>query len=107
MTQSIFDLQANLCKAMSNATRLRVVHKLRTGPCCVSEITAMTGLAQANVSQHLAVLRSCGVVLSERIGHETIYRIANPKFIHVCDLLREVLTEQATERSELIEPHNP
>ena len=106
MTQSIFDLQADLCKAMSNATRLRVVHHLRAGPCRVSEIGKATGLAQSNVSQHLSVLRSCGVVVSERVGNEMVYRIANPKIIHVCDLMREVLSDQASERSELIETSN-
>lgn len=101
--QSIFDLQAELCQTMSNASRLRIVHCLRERPRCVSEIVEMTQLAQPKVSQHLAVLRMHGVVTAQRKGGEMIYRIANPKIMRVCDLMREVLTEQAAERSDLIE----
>ena len=103
MPQSIFDLQAELCKTMSNATRLRIVHLLRAGPSCVGAIAQETGLAQAKVSQHLAVLRAHGIVVSQRQGSEIVYRIANLKIVHVCDLMREVLAEQAAERSELMQ----
>ena len=103
MAQSIFDLQAELCRTMANATRLRVVHRLRAGPAAVGTIARETQLAQSKVSQHLAVLRSHGIVVSQRQGTETVYRIAIPKILHVCDLMREVLAEQAAERSKLMQ----
>jgi DNA-binding transcriptional ArsR family regulator len=102
MSQSIFDLQAQLCQTMSNAARLRIVHFLRQGPRSVGEIAVATGYAQPKVSQHLALLRSRGIVSSQRQGSETIYQIASPKIVRVCDLMREVLAEQAAERSQLI-----
>lgn len=103
MAQSIFDLQAELCKTMANATRLRIVHQLRQKPSCVGDIAQATDLAQAKVSQHLSILRTRGIVTAERKGSEVIYRIANPKIVRVCDLMREVLADQAAERSNLIE----
>ncbi len=102
MPLSIFDLQAELCHTMSNGARLRIVHCLREGPKSVGEIAVATGYAQPKVSQHLALLRSRGVVSATRRGSEIIYRIANPKIVQVCDLMREVLAEQAAERSELV-----
>ena len=102
MPQSIFDLQAELCRTMANATRLRIVHRLRAGPAAVGTIAQATELAQAKVSQHLAVLRAHGIVVLQRQGAETVYRIAIPKLLHICDLMREVLTEQAAERSKLM-----
>lgn len=87
---------------MSNAARLQVVHCLRQGPSSVTQIVNATGFPQPKVSQHLAILRAWGVVAMERQGSETIYRIANPKIVRVCDLMREVLAEQAAERSEMI-----
>lgn len=101
--RSIFDLQAELCKTMANATRLRIVHSLRERPKSVSEIVQETKLAQAKVSQHLAILRAYGVVASKREGRDVIYRIANHKLVRVCDLMREVLAEQADERAEVFE----
>lgn len=103
MAQSIFDLQAELCKTMSSATRLRIVHQLRQGKSCVGDIAQSTGLAQAKVSQHLSLLRGRGIVTAERQGSEMIYRLASPKIVRVCDLMRQVLAEQAEERSDLIE----
>ncbi|MCX7840765.1 MAG: metalloregulator ArsR/SmtB family transcription factor [Anaerolineae bacterium] len=101
--RSIFDLQAELCKTMGNATRLRIVHSLREHPKSVSEIVQDTKLAQAKVSQHLAILRAYGIVASKREGRDVIYRIANHKLVRVCDLMREVLAEQADERAEVFE----
>ena len=103
MAQTIFDLQADLCRTMANATRLRIVHRLRASPAAVGTIARDTELAQAKVSQHLAVLRARGIVVSERQGSETVYRIAIPKLLRVCDLMREVLAEQAAERSRLMQ----
>jgi ArsR family transcriptional regulator len=95
-------MQAELCKTMGNAARLQIVHTLREGPMRVSDIVEATDLAQAKVSQHLAVLRAYGIVSTKREGKDVIYRIANPKLTRVCDLMREVLAEQANERSEVI-----
>lgn len=102
MAQSIFDLQAELCQAMSNATRLRIVHELREGPRRVSDLALTTHLAQAKVSQHLAILRVRNIVTVRREGNESVYQITNPKIERVCDLMRELLAEQAAQRSELI-----
>ncbi len=102
MLESIFDLQAQLCQTMSNATRLRIVHTLRDGPQCVGKLAEALELDQAKVSQQLAVLRGRGIVTSQRQGSEVIYHITNPKIGRICDLMREVLTEQAAQRSELI-----
>jgi ArsR family transcriptional regulator, virulence genes transcriptional regulator len=101
--QSIFEIQAELCRCMSNATRIEIVHILRGGPQRVSEITRFTGLPQASVSRHLGVLRQGGVVISRRHGQDIIYQIANPKIVDICDLMREVLVEEAARRSKLIE----
>ena len=86
--RSIFEMQAEMCKTMGNAARLQIVHTLREGPKRVSDIVEATGLAQAKVSQHLAVLRAYSVVSTKRDGKDVIYRIANPKLTRVCDLMR-------------------
>ena len=101
--RSIFEMQAEMCKTMGNAARLQIVHVLRDGPMRVSDIVEAIGLAQAKVSQHLAVLCAYGIVTTKREGKDVIYRIATPKLTRVCDLMREVLAEQASERSEVFQ----
>ena len=60
-------------------------------------------MPKANVSQHLAVMRLKGILRSRREGVNIYYRIANPKVVQACTLMREVLTEQMRERSKLID----
>ncbi len=103
MPMDIFDLQAELCQTMSNATRIRIVHALRDGPLCVAGLADTLELPQAKVSQHLAVLRAGGILFARRQGNQVTYRITNPKIEKICDLMREVLAEQATKRVELIQ----
>ncbi len=103
MAIDIFDLQAELCQTMSNATRIRIVHALRDGPHHVADLAEMLNLSQAKVSQHLAVLRTGGIVSAQREGSQVAYHVTNPKIERICDLMREVLAEQAAERSELIQ----
>ncbi|MGB8648138.1 MAG: metalloregulator ArsR/SmtB family transcription factor [Anaerolineae bacterium] len=102
MAEDIFDLQAALCQTMSNATRIRILHALRDGPRGVTDLAAALHLTSAKTSQHLAALKSTGIVSAQRRGSEAIYRITNPKIERICDLMREVLAEQAAQRSELI-----
>jgi DNA-binding transcriptional ArsR family regulator len=101
--RSIFEIQADLCRCMSNATRIEIVHILRDGPQRVSEIARIAGYPQATISRHLGVLRKGGVVNAHRHAQGVIYQIANPKIVNICDLMREVLVEEASRRSKLVE----
>jgi DNA-binding transcriptional ArsR family regulator len=99
---SIFELQAELCRAMGHAIRLEIVHLLSEGPKHVSELAQAMGRPQAMISQHLARLRNAGVVIGQRQGPEVYYQIVNPKIVSVCELMRQVLAEQALHRSEVM-----
>jgi ArsR family transcriptional regulator len=88
---------------MSSPMRIEIVHVLRDGPQRVSEITRITGHPQGTISRHLGVLRNGGVVIAHRQGQDVIYQIANPKIVGICDLMREVLMEEASRRSKLVE----
>jgi DNA-binding transcriptional ArsR family regulator len=102
MERSIFDIQADFCKAMGNATRLQIMHILREHPMTVSEIVARTGFGQPTVSRQLAVLRSVGVVLCERRANEMLYQLADDNIGEVCDLVRKVLADQMQKQSNTL-----
>lgn len=101
--KSVFEIQAELCHCMSNALRIEIVHILRSGPEKVNEIVRLTGQPQATISRHLGVLRNGGVLISQRQGQDVYYHIANPKIVEICDLMREVLIEEANRRSKIAE----
>ena len=100
--QSIFDIQAELCRAMGNPLRMKIMHLLRTRPMNVNEIAAATNMHQATISRNLATLRNAGIVVVHRDKTSSIYQVTNPKIMEVCDMMREVLSEQIEERSKLM-----
>src|SRR3972149_10139385 len=98
---SLFELHAEVCKIFSPPKRLRIIEALRDHELTVSEVVGHLGIPKANVSQHLAVLRQKRVVMTRREGLNIYYRIANPKIIQACDLMRQVLVEQLEEGERL------
>jgi DNA-binding transcriptional ArsR family regulator len=102
MERSIFDIQAEFCRAMGNTTRLQILHILRERPMTVSEIMTKLELSQSMISRQLSVLRSVSVVVGERHGNEMIYRLANEKIGEVCDLVRTVLMEEMHKQTDIL-----
>lgn len=101
--KTLFELQAEVCKTLSSPKRLEIINALKEGEKTVGELVDILGVPKANVSQHLAVMRLKGILNSRRDGVNIYYRIANPKVIQACVLMREVLTEQMQENSRLID----
>jgi DNA-binding transcriptional ArsR family regulator len=99
--QLIYSVQAELCRAMGNAVRLEIVHLLQGGPLHVGEMARVLGLPQTTISRHIGTLRNLGVVLRERKKEGIFYRIANPKIVKVCELMREILAEQSSDWAQI------
>src|SRR3989339_2094954 len=94
MYQDLFELHEQLLKALANSKRLEIVHLLRDQELSVTDIYTMLDLPQANISQHLMVLKEAGVVHTSRVGKQIIYRLAHPHIIQASDLMREMLLAQ-------------
>jgi DNA-binding transcriptional ArsR family regulator len=102
-SKTLFEMQSEVCKTLASAKRLEIISALKEGEKTVGELVEILGVPKANVSQHLAVMRLKGILRSRREGVNIYYRIANPKVVQACALMREVLTEQMRERSKLID----
>jgi len=100
--KKIFELHADVCKVFSNAKRLEVLNILRDKEMTASDLIERIGLSKANLSQHMSILKSKGVVLTRREGVNIYYRISSPKIIQACDLMREVLLEQLQEKGKMV-----
>ncbi len=105
MDKQIYRRHAELCQTLANPTRLEILSLLRDGEKRVNDLVEQTGLGQANISQHLALLRSKGLLATRREGTRIYYRIANPKITRACELIREVLVEQAAEHAQAVGAH--
>ena len=100
--ESIFDLQSELCSAMSNPVRLQIVHLLRHGPLRVSGISEALKVHQSTISRHLSILKRVGILSATRAGTDVVYQVASPKIVDVCEMMREVLADRESKRSEMI-----
>lgn len=105
--KQIYELHAEVCKTLANPKRIEIINLLRSGEKSVSWLLEKTGLLKANLSQHLSVMRQQGIVNARKEGLNVFYRIANPKIVKACDLMREVLFEQMEERKEALKKWRP
>jgi ArsR family transcriptional regulator len=96
----VYRLQAEVLKTLANPRRLEIVHLLADGPREVGRLAEELGISQPNVSQHLAVMRSAGVVEAEREGREVRYRLSDPEIICACETMRGVLIRRLARISE-------
>jgi ArsR family transcriptional regulator, virulence genes transcriptional regulator len=94
MYQKIFQLHSQALKALANPKRLEIIQLLRHGPLCVNQIQAMLDLPQANLSQHLSVLRQLGFLTTTRSGKTICYSVSDNRLVEACDLVREFLIDQ-------------
>jgi ArsR family transcriptional regulator len=92
-----------LCKTLANEKRQMILGTLRYGEMSVSELQESTGIPQATLSQHLALMRRHGVVRARREGNRIHYSIVNPKIIQAFDLITEVMQEALEQRKGTVD----
>lgn len=104
MDEQFYCLHSELCKTLASAKRQMILGTLRDEELSVSQLVERTDIPQANLSQHLSLLRTHGVVRVRREGTRAYYSIANPKIIQAFDLITEVMQESLGERAEATTP---
>jgi ArsR family transcriptional regulator len=88
-----YDLQAEICRCLADPKRLMIISALRDGEKSVGQLVVSLGLKQANVSQHLSVLRAKNLVTTRRRGATIYYALRSSKISQACDLVHEFLEE--------------
>ena len=97
----VYELHANICKAIAHASRLKVLDCLRDGEECVCRLAPEVGVSETNLSQLLAVLRRAGVVECRREGHQIFYRVRDKRIFNVIDGMRRILADRLAEADDL------
>ena len=90
---SRLDVMTRLGRAMADPTRSRILMTLLERPAYPAALAEELGLSRQNVSNHLACLRDCGLVVAEPEGRQSRYEISDPLLAHALgDLMSVVLT---------------
>lgn len=102
MGNKLYELHAEMCKVFTSPKRLEILNLLRGKELSVNKVAKKANIPQANISQHLSILRVKGIVKTRRAGKTIYYSLANPKIIQAFDIIREMLLERLAENDKLI-----
>jgi ArsR family transcriptional regulator len=80
--------KASVFQALAHPTRIAIVEILREGELSAGAMQAKLGIEQANLSQHLAILRSRQIVVNRKEGNQVFYSLPNPVLAEVLDIMR-------------------
>lgn len=101
MDKRIYEMHAGICSMFSNPKRLEVIDLLRDGEKSVNELSRLMEIPQANLSQHLTLMRQRGILETRREGVNIYYSVSNPKVLKAFEIMREVLLEQLSRHEKM------
>lgn len=98
----IVEKQVLICKAFANATRLKILDLLAEHDCLAGELQKELGIATANLSQHMTVLKAAGIVMRRREGRNVLFSLAMPEIKAVRHLIQRIIRQQIRANRRLV-----
>jgi len=103
VNSALKSFKAQVFQALAHPTRIAVVEALRDGEMTAGALQAHLQVEQANLSQHLAVLRARQIVVSRKAGNQVYYSLRDPVLIQVLDLLKQYFNAHLSETAALLD----
>ena len=94
--------KASIFQALAHPTRIAIVELLRDGELPAGSIQERLGLEQANLSQHLATLRSRQIVVNRKGGNQVFYSLRSPMLGEVLDIMRRYFQANLAEAIQML-----
>lgn len=96
------DYKAGIFQALAHPTRIAIVEALRDGEISARAIQERLGIEQANLSQHLAILRSRQIVVNRKEGNQVFYSLRNKVLLKVLDVMRQYFQANLNEAVQML-----
>jgi DNA-binding transcriptional ArsR family regulator len=93
------EVLARFGRALADPIRCRLLLALREAPAHPSDLADALGISRTRLSNHLACLRGCGLVVAVPVGRRVRYELADPRLGHALDDLRDAVVTVAADRS--------
>ena len=103
MPDSLRQFKAEIFQALAHPTRIAILDLLREGELTVGTFVERLNLEQANLSQHLAILRAKQMVTTRKAGNQVFYSLRDPLIWKVLDLMRRYFQKQVGESMAMLE----
>ncbi len=94
--------KASIFQALAHPTRIAIIEVLRDGELSARAIQDRLGIEQANLSQHLAILRSRQIVLNRKEGNQVFYSLRNPVLAEVLDIMRRYFQANLSDAVQML-----
>ena len=91
LTDAELEKVAGQFRLLGEPMRLKILQALCAKPLAVGEIVAATGATQSNVSKHLSLLSSAGIITRQKGGQFVYYGMSNPLTLKLCELVHKEL----------------
>ena len=88
--QEHIEQAARALKAISHPLRLKILCVIGPDEACVQEIVDAVGTSQSNISQHLAILREKGVLMTRKDANRVYYRVGDQRTLQLIGMMRKV-----------------
>jgi len=100
--KTLYTLHSNICKALANPIRIEIIDILNNKKMSFGELQKATGILKSNLSQHLTILVSKGILIQRKEGLNAYYKLSTIKVAKACQIMREVLIENIKKHQNLI-----
>jgi DNA-binding transcriptional ArsR family regulator len=94
--------KANVFQALAHPTRIAIIEALRDGELSAGAIQDRLSIEQANLSQHLAMLRTGQLVTNRKEGNQVFYSLRHPLLIKVLDVMRRYFQAHLSETVQML-----
>lgn len=94
LPKEAFEENAKIYKVFAHEKRLEILNNIKYKELSVEELLDITKIPKSNLSQHLALLRHCGLVKNRREGKSVYYTIIDPRVIEPCKELFKIWQEK-------------
>lgn len=103
MPESLRRFKADIFQALAHPTRIAIIEFLGEGELSAGDLMAKLGMEQANVSQHLTVLRAKRLVINRKEGNQVFYSVRDPIINKVLALMRRYFQRHLKESLDLLD----
>ena len=103
MPDSLRQFKAEIFQALAHPTRIAILEQFRDGEITAGAFAERLGLEQANLSQHLSVLRARQILVTRKVGNQVFYSVRDRLILDVLALMRRYFHKHVSESMELLE----
>lgn len=94
--------KAEIFKVLAHPTRIHIIEILSSGEFSVGTILGRVKVTQANLSQHLSILRQSRLVVTRKNGNQVLYSLSDPLLAEVLNTMRKYFQNHFDDSIEML-----